>query len=89
MRLDWWLSGRQSPAQAVIDEAMAFTNSRSKIFLVESQEEYDLASALQYIHGREVNIKVVSQVSMADVQDYLDRFPLVYTSWDPLDPNRI
>lgn len=89
MRLDWWVCSSIKHGEPVTDEAMAFMNGRKKIFLVENQEEYALADALQYIYGAEVTILTKPKCSVGEVHEYLRSFDLVYTSWDPFDRNRI
>lgn len=88
MRLDWWATSAFK-SEAVMDEAKAFTQGDSKVFLVENQAELDLAEALQYIYGAGVLIKIVSRPNFNDIQTFLPDHLVVYTSWDPLDPNRI
>lgn len=54
--------------------------------LVESQAEYELATALQYIHGSEINVVIWDRTSIYEI---LQQTPRVYMTWDPLDPNRL
>lgn len=89
MRLDFWVTSAFNSGEPVTDEAMAFTNGRKKIFLVESQQEYDLVYALQFIYGGEVTIQILPHASWQDIQFIKGKYPLVYTTWDPFDRNRI
>lgn len=54
--------------------------------LVESQAEYELATALQYIHGSEINVVIWDRTSIYEI---LQQTPRVYMTWDPTDPNRL
>lgn len=89
MRLEWWRAGPPYDAGSV-DESIVFGPfSGRRIILVESQEEYDLAYALQFMYGSEVKLELVSRLSAADLFTYRTKHARVYTSWDPLDPNRL
>ena len=89
MRLEWWGHTRQAKGMQVVDESCLFNGTKAgTLLLVESQGEYDLADALQFIYGGEVSI-VIFNDNTEDIWPYLDVFSRVYTSWDPFDRNRI
>lgn len=90
MRLEWWMHAPYRKGIKVEDEASLFDPHRFKkvIVLVESEAEYDLTYALQFIYGGTVEIKIFKD-NTEDIWPYLDVFSRVYTSWDPFDRNRI
>lgn len=73
-----------------MEEEYVFTSKfpNGKILIVENQDEYDLASALQLIYGAEVQINIGSRVSLADIALTLQHVSRVFTTWDPLDSQR-
>lgn len=87
--LEWWSSSILKTGVPVKEE-IVFTSKfiRGKLLIVENQDEYDLASALQYIYGSEVEITIGSRITLADIGVTLSSVSRVYTSWDPLDPQR-
>ena len=87
--LEWWVSSMMRTGVPV-DEESVFTSKfkNGKLLIVENQDEYDLVSALQYIYGSEVSITIGSRVSLADIGTHVMNVARVYTSWDPLDPQR-
>lgn len=89
MRLEFWVTSAINNGVPVTDEAMAFTNGRKKIFLVENQQEYDLVYALQFIYGGEVTIQILPFCTIEEIRVTQRMFHLVYTTWDPFDRNRI
>ena len=88
--LEWWVSSMMRTGVPVEDESTVFTSKfkNGKLLLVENQEEYDLASALQLIYGGEVTISIGSRVTLADIGTAAVNYGRVYTSWDPLDSQR-
>lgn len=73
-----------------LNEKYVFTSKfpNGKILLVENQDELDLASALQFIYGAEVRITIGSRITLSEIGLSLQHVSRVFTSWDPLDPQR-
>lgn len=87
--LEWWVSSIMKKGVPISEEDAYTTKfSKDKLFIVENQDEADLAQALQYIYGTEVDVIVGNRITMEDILSYLNSFSRVYTSWDPLDSQR-
>lgn len=89
MRLEWWRAGPPYDTGPVEETYVFGPFKGRRIVLVESQEEYDLAYALQFMYGSEVKLELVNRLSAAELFEYRTKHARVYTSWDPLDPNRL
>lgn len=85
MHLEFYLRRRGWPIEWVA-EAHMFSDTASKVLLVENEAEAELMEALQLIYGSELIIVVYDG---SPLEDYLKHFSRVYTSWDPRDRNRI
>lgn len=87
--LTWWVSGHIKIGVPVIEELVYTAKfSRPKLLIVENDDEFDLACALQCIYGSQVEIIIGSRVTLEDIMNYLDNYARVYTSWDPIDTQR-
>lgn len=87
MRVDWWVTSSSTGTQE-IEESVVFSPSgwKRSIVLVESPEELELVEALQLIYGQEVNVHPMPGTT---IQEVLEHYSVVFTTWDPTDRNRI
>lgn len=86
MHLDFYIRRRGWPIEWVSEAHMFSDPTESKILLVENEAERELMDALQLIYGAELIIAIYEGDPL---EEYLKHFSRVYTSWDPLDRNRI
>lgn len=87
--LEWWVSSSMKKGVKVSEEdAYSAKFYKDKLFIVENEDEKDLAEALQFIYGSTIEVIVGNRITIQDIVSYLDVFSRVYTSWDPLDPQR-
>lgn len=86
--VDIWCSPSMSFPGGVSSFELMFANTiKKKVLVVESQDEFDYCWAMQLVVGGE--IKIIIREGGLEVRDYLKLFVVVYTTWDPADPNRI
>lgn len=75
--------------QVSIDKAFSQPSrypTRKAVILVESQDEYDYCWAMQMIMGCEVEIRLAPGTNPTEL---LGEFSWVFSTWDPMDRNRI
>lgn len=89
MHLEFYLRRVGWPVEPISEQAMFDYNDgrHGKILLVETQDEHDVMSAMQYLCGSELCIELKDPDRT--LPEYLKEFSRVFTTWNPNDRNRI
>lgn len=89
MHLEFYLRRVGWPIEQVTEKSMfdCLGGKSNKILLVENAAEEELMEVMQLIYGSELLITIKDPDR--SLENYLQHFSRVYTSWDPRDRNRI
>lgn len=86
-RLDWHVTGAYGVARPC-EEAEPFKmgGKRGVRVLVETPEELAVVNGLAFLYGGEPYAEIWDRT---DITGMRSDYHLIYTTWDPFDPNRI
>lgn len=85
--LDWHVTGSYGVAKPCAEEEVFKMGGKLTVrVLVENEQELELVSGLAFLYGAESHAEIWDGTHITGMRtDYL----LIYTTWDPFDPNRI
>lgn len=85
--LDWHVTGSYGVARSCEESEVFDMGSKPSVrVLVETEQELELVRGLAFLYGKELPAEVWDRTDITGMRgDYW----LIYTTWDPFDPNRI